>query len=214
MFMSIKESINSYASQPITKQVLLTMLKDYKRPYDKLNELVKSKQLVLLKRGVYISGLAESKNKPTPFLIANHLLGPSYVSLDSALSYWGLIPEAVYETTSVTIQKSKVFDTAVGKFSYTNVALPYYSFDIKQIIFTSTQVAMVASAEKALCDKIITTKGVLLRSTINVSEFLLEDLRMDIYALKNLDVKKMETWLPDAPKKESLSWLIKTCKKL
>jgi hypothetical protein len=212
--MIIKETILDYASQPITKQVLLSILKNYKRPYDKINELVKSDVLVLLKRGVYITGKVSKADKPSPFLLANHLLGPSYVSLESALSYWGLIPEAVYETTSVTIQKSKIFNTQAGRFSYTNLPLPYYSFGIKKITITNTQVAMLASAEKALCDKIVTTKGLLFRSKMDVSQYLLEDARIDISSLKNLEIKEIEAWIADAPKKESLSWLVKTLKKL
>jgi hypothetical protein len=212
--MIIKETILDYASQPITKQVLLSVLKNYKRPYDKINELVKSNELVLLKRGVYVAGKANKLDKPSPFLLANHLLGPSYVSLESALSYWGLIPEAVYETTSVTTQKSKIFNTQAGRFSYTNVPLPYYSFGIKNIVITKTQVAMLASAEKALCDKIITTKGILFRSKIDVTQYLLEDLRIGISSLRNIEIKKIEAWIADAPKKESLSWLLKTLQKL
>lgn len=212
--MIFKETIQDYASQPITKQVLLSILKNYKRPYDKINELVKSEELMLLKRGVYIVGKNSKVDNPSPFLIANHLLGPSYVSLESSLSYWGLIPEAVYETTSVTTHKSKIFDTKAGRFSYTNVRLPYYSFGIKKVTIAKEQVIMCGSAEKALCDKITTTKGLLFRSKIDVSQYLLEDLRIDISNLKNLEIKEMETWLEDAPKKESLFWLVKTLQKL
>ena len=142
--MTIKETILEYASQPITKQVLLSVLNKYKRPYDKINELVKSNELVLLKRGIYTIGMASKVDRPSPLLLANHLLGPSYVSLESALSYWGLIPEAVYETTSVTTKKSKIFNTQAGSFSYTNLSLPYYSFGIKKVIISKTQTVMQA----------------------------------------------------------------------
>ncbi len=212
--MTIKETILEYASQPITKQVLLSVLNKYKRPYDKINELVKSNELVLLKRGIYTIGMASKMDRPSPLLLANHLLGPSYVSLESALSYWGLIPEAVYETTSVTTKKSKIFNTQAGRFSYTNLALPYYSFGIKKVIISKTQVVMLASAEKALCDKIVTTKGLLFRSKIDVVQYLLEDLRIDFSNLKNIELKEIESWLMYAPKKESLSWLVKTLKKI
>lgn len=212
--MTIKETILEYASQPITKQVLLSVLNKYKRPYDKINELVKSNELVLLKRGIYTIGMASKVDRPSPLLLANHLLGPSYVSLESALSYWGLIPEAVYETTSVTTKKSKIFNTQAGRFSYTNLSLPYYSFGIKKVIISKTQTVMLASAEKALCDKIVTTKGLLLRSKIDVVQYLLEDMRIELSSLKNLEVKEIQSWFMNAPKKESLRWLVKTLKKI
>ena len=84
--MEFKETIQKYAEQPITRQALFALLKDYKRPYDKINELVKQQILLPVKRGIYIPGANLKMAKPEPFLLANHLLGPSYVSMDSALS--------------------------------------------------------------------------------------------------------------------------------
>jgi len=84
--------------------------------------------------------------------------------MESALSHWGLIPERVYEISSVTTQNSKIYKTSVGRFSYIHVPLPYYSFGIQQVELTKKQRVMMATPEKALCDKIITTPGILLRS--------------------------------------------------
>jgi hypothetical protein len=78
--MSFLEAIQSYAEQPITKQLLLDMLKEYKRPHDKIDELVKQQMLLQIKRGLYIAGSRLSIASPEPSLIANHLYGPSYVS--------------------------------------------------------------------------------------------------------------------------------------
>lgn len=163
--MEFLEAIRDYAEQPITKQVILDLLKDYKRPYDKIAELVKQGILVLVRRGVYIPGPKLNIAKPEAFLLANHLLGPSYVSLESALSYWGFIPEKVYETSSVTTQKSAVYQTAAGRFSYIHIPLPYYSFGIQQVELTKKQTVLMATPEKALCDKIIATSGIILRSS-------------------------------------------------
>lgn len=190
------------------------MLKDYKRPYDKINELVKQQILLPVKRGIYLPGPALNMDTPEPFLLANHLLGPSYVSLDAALSYWGLIPEKVFAITSVTTQTSKVYKTTVGKFSYTHLPLPYYAFGIKLVELTKKQTAMVATPEKALCDKIVTTAGILLRSPKQAMELLLDDLRMDEQLLRNLNVKEMNTWLVDSPKKNSLTVVIKALQQL
>lgn len=212
--MDINSVIRNYSAQPITKQILLSLLKEYKRPYDKINEMVKASQLILVKRGVYVSGAAIAENNKSFFLIANHLYGPSYVSLDTALAYWGLIPEAVLETTSVTTQTNKKFNTDIGRFNYLYLPLPYYSFGIKQLEISKTQTSLIANIEKALCDKIITTKGILLRSAKEATTLMLENYRMDSYLLKSMNTVEMATWLENAPKKESLYWIIKAINKL
>jgi hypothetical protein len=212
--MSFQEAIQSYAEQPITKQLLLDMLKEYKRPHDKIDELVKQQMLLQIKRGLYITGPKLNIATPEPFLIANHLYGPSYVSLDAALSHWGLIPERVYEISSITTSKSNTYTTAIGRFSYKYMPLPYYSFGIKQVALTKKQTVLMASPEKALCDKIITTSGVLLRSVKQTVELLMEDFRIDKEMLRSLDATAISGWLKDAPKENSLLILVKTLKSL
>jgi len=51
-------------------------------------------------------------------LVVNLLYTPSYVSFDYALSYYGLIPERVYEVTSATLHAKKIFETPLERFSY------------------------------------------------------------------------------------------------
>ncbi|MFN5432037.1 MAG: hypothetical protein ACK498_14950 [Cyclobacteriaceae bacterium] len=212
--MEILEAIRGYEEQPITKQVLLGLLSDYKRPYDKINELVKQHILQPVKRGVYVTGARLNVNRPEPFLLANHLLGPSYVSFESALSYWGLIPEKVHEVSSATTQDTKTYDTTVGRFSYAHLPLPYYSFGIQQLELTKKQRVLIATAEKALCDKIIASSGILLRSSKQVMEFLVDDLRIEKDRLLKLNTKKMSEWIKEAPKRSSLGILIKTLEQL
>ena len=212
--MSFQEAIQAYSEQPINKQLLLDILKEYKRPYDKIDELVKQQMLVQLKRGLYIPGPKLNIVSPESFLIANHLYGPSYVSLDTALSHWGLIPERVYEISSVTTNNPKTYKTAIGRFSYKHMPLPYYSFGIKQVTLTKKQTVLMASQEKALCDKIISTPGILLRSVKQTLELLIEDFRIDKQMLRNLDATYISSWLKDAPKENSLMILVKTLKNL
>lgn len=208
--MIFQEAVQAYAEQPLTKQLLLHILKEYKRPHDKIDELVKQHMLVQVKRGLYIPGTKLNITSPELFLIANHLYGPSYVSLDAALSYWGLIPERVYEISSITTNISKTFKTAIGRFSYKYMPLPYYSFGIKQVALTKRQTVLMASMEKALCDKIIITSGVLLRSVKQTLALLMEDFRIDKEQLRSLDTTVISNWLEDAPKENSLRILVKT----
>ena len=206
--------IKEFAEAPIPRHLILDLLSDYQRPNDKISELLKSKKLIPIRRGLYIAGPKTDLPSPEPFLIANHLRGPSYVSLESALSYWNMIPERVYEISSVTIKTSKIYKTPVGRFSYQQLKTPYYSFGIKNIEYSPKQTALVASPEKALCDKVVLTSKINLRSIKQTQEFLMEDLRMDSDVLSTLDTKVMELWINHAPKKSSLKMLIKTLIKL
>lgn len=208
--MDFRKMIKEYAEAPIPRHLILGLLSNYQSPNDKISELIKSKELISIRRGLYITGPKMDLPTPEPFLIANHLRGPSYVSLESALSYWNIIPERAYEISSVTIKNSKLYKTPVGRFSYQQLKIPYYSYGIKNIVYSSKQTMLVASPEKALCDKVVLTPKIHLRSIKQTREFLMEDLRMDSEVLSTLDTKVMELWIKNAPKKSSLKMLIKT----
>ena len=198
----------TYREIPLPTQVLLDVLKDYRRPYDKLMELVQQGFLVQLRRGLYHTSGLVSPQIPEPFCIANHLYGPSYVSQDAALAYWGLIPERVYTVSSVTTKPSKEFRIPTGTYTYTHLSSPYYSFGIQSLAVTARQTILIASPEKALCDKIVMTSGVNLRSRKQALAFLLEDLRLDSEKLQGLDLEIIKSWLPSCPKRNSIQFVI------
>jgi hypothetical protein len=206
--------IKDYTNAPITRHVLLEILREYKRPNDKISELIKNGELVSLRRGLYVPGPSTGLPIPESFLIANHLRGPSYVSLEAALSHWGFIPERTYEISSVTIKPSKKIKTPIGRFGYQQLPTPYYSYGIRSVELTTNQLVLLASPEKAICDKIVLTPMVNLRSVKQTRAFLLEDLRMDEHLLRTLNLEMISTWLEDAPKKSSLKMLISTLKEI
>lgn len=208
--MDFSEAIKNYPGQPLTRQVVMDLLRDYRRPHDKISELIRQGILLQVKRGVFIPGPHSSIPIPENLLLANHLRGPSYVSSDSALSYWGLIPERVYETISMTTNLAKVYKTPVGRFRYIRLPLPYYSFGIQRVELASSQVTLIAGKEKSLCDKIITTPGLKLRSVRQSRDYLTEDLRISRESLRELNTSAINDYLHDAPKQESISILIKT----
>ena len=203
-----------FKDQPIGTQVLLGILRDYSRPYDKINDLVQQGYIAQLRKGLYMISSKVSNTFPESFLIANQLYGPSYVSIDSALSYWGFIPERVFETTSVTARLSKNFSTEVGTFSFTHILKSYYPLGIQSVALTETQHVLMASPEKGLCDKIITTSGINLRSKKQAQSYLLDDLRIDYEKLVELNVTEMSNWLSLAPKAKSLKTLIEAISEL
>jgi predicted transcriptional regulator of viral defense system len=173
-------------------------------------EMVNHGILVQLRRGLYMTSPLVSTITPEPFLIANHLYGPSYISLDSALFHWGLIPERVFEISCVTPKISKKFMVQNGVYSYTHLPIAYYPVGIQSISLTKTQTVLIASPEKALCDKVITTAGINLRSKQQAMAFLVEDLRIDKDQLRELNTTEMTSWLPVCPKRKSIQLLIET----
>jgi hypothetical protein len=203
-----------YAEQPISTQVLLGLLKDYNRPYDKIMEMVHQGYLFQLRKGLYMTTPSISAHKPEPFLIANHLYGPSYVSLDSALHYWGFIPERVFEVTSVTSKLSKRFTAQNILYSFTHLPLAYYPLGIKSVALTDVQTILIASPEKCMCDKIILTSGVNLRSKKQAMIFLVEDLRIEKDRLRELNLREMVKWLPVCPKRHSIKNVIEVIAEL
>ena len=208
--MELFEAIKQYSGQPITRQGLIVLLRDYNRPYDKINELVKQKVLIPVKRGVFVPGSKLAIPAPENMLLANHLWGPSYVSSDTALSFWGMIPERVYEICSMTTNLAKVYKTPVGRFRYVRLRLPYYSFGIQRIELASGQMILMAGKEKSLCDKIVTTPRLKLRSMRQARQYLTEDLRISRESLRGLNTNIINDYLKDSPKQDSLLALIKT----
>ena len=203
-----------YAEQPISTQVLLGLLKDYNRPYDKIMELVHQGYLFQLRKGLYMTTPSISVHRPEPFLIANHLYGPSYVSLDSALHYWGFIPERVFEVTIVTSKLSKRFTAQNTLYSFTHLPLAYYPLGIKSVALTDEQTILIASPEKCMCDKILLTSGVNLRSKKQALIFLVEDLRIEKDRLRELNLREMVKWLPVCPKRPSIKNVIEAIAEL
>jgi hypothetical protein len=112
--MDINQMIGDFSIQPLPHQLLISWLKDYKRPNDKIHALKSEGILKTVKKGLYIAGPKILSGKPESALLANHIFGPSYVSMDTALSYYGLIPEWVFETASMTTKASREFNTSAG----------------------------------------------------------------------------------------------------
>jgi hypothetical protein len=213
--MDYRPALTRLSNQPLSHQLLVSIFKDYERPNDKIYQLAKEGVIQSIKKGLYVVGPALNSDRiPEPFLLANHILGPSYVSVETALSYYGLIPERVYEIASMTTQAPRKFNTPLGAFTYTRLSLPYYAFGLRSEKLADDQYAMVASPEKALCDKIVTTSGLLLRSRKAAKEFLLDNMRMNEEGLRQLNTKEMTTWINGSPKEESLSMIVNAIQEL
>ncbi|SNV48213.1 Uncharacterised protein [Chryseobacterium taklimakanense] len=190
---------------------MLSLLKNYKRPNDKIHEMIQKGELLSLKKGLYT---LNSELLPEPFAVANAIYGPSYISAESALSFRGIIPEKVFSIVSMTLKRSKNFKNQLGNFEFIKIPAPYYAFGIEQVELRANQFALMATAAKAIMDKVVTTPGIILRSVDSAETFMLENMRMDENQLKELNTAEMQSWISGAPKEDSLKFLIKAIEKL
>lgn len=132
------------------------------------------------KRGIYSLVMNRGENGLSKFALANILYSPSFISFESALSHWGLIPEAVYEITSACFQpKKKMFETEVGMFSYNYSPVTPFFLDVKQIEGEAN--FLMATALRALFDLIN-----LRRKNYKELSELESDLRVDLVELKKI----------------------------
>jgi predicted transcriptional regulator of viral defense system len=162
---------------------------DYENVNDKINNLKQKGIIKSLKKGFYIHTSLSNENIVSKEIISNNLLdSPSYISLDYALSFYGLIPEAVHDITAVTTKRSKVFKTDIGVFSYKHIKKELFAIGIKTESSKNGNY-LVASKEKAICDKIYFTKGIDLTSKSLMIEFIENDLRIDTDELANFNIK-------------------------
>jgi len=172
-------------------QTLLYFLRDYARPRDKIRVLLKRAAITRVKKGLYVFGPEYSRGPFSRELLANLIYGPSYVSLDYALGYYGLIPERVETVTSVTCGKNRVFSTPVGRFTYWAIPLRAYSIGVDIIELGDRRSFLMATPEKALADKICRDRGSDIRKAEDFKGYLLEHLRLDPEQLLKLRPKRL-----------------------
>lgn len=115
----------------------------------RLNEWQKKGYIKKVIRGFYIFSELEI-NEPTLFVIANRVYEPSYISLEMALSFYGLIPEGVYSITSVGTKKTSDFRTGIANFSYKKIK-PSLFFGYT-LIEDGSHIYKMAELEKAILD--------------------------------------------------------------
>ena len=177
---------------------------------EKISNLVRNKELIRLKKGFYTFSKLYQTKPINLISVANTLYSPSYVSFDYALSYYGMIPERVSEVTSATSKNEKLFDTPIGRFSYKKVSPEAYSLGIDWIYDDIDGGRFIATAEKALCDKIKYDRGIGTLTQNSMIEYLKYDLRIDI--TKPLNYELVET-IATAYKSRNLKTLATIVKK-
>jgi len=121
-----------------------------------LNRWVHAGKVIMLRRGVYTLAPLYARTRLHPFVAANALRKASYVSLQSALAYYGMIPEYTPVTTSVSTRRPEEVDTPLGRFLFRHVkSTLLFGFREQQVC--PGQRALLATPEKALLDLLYLT---------------------------------------------------------
>jgi predicted transcriptional regulator of viral defense system len=155
---------------------------------NQLNSWVKKGYLENIRRSVYKLSDFDIKE---PFIFAGFIYNPSYISTETALNYYSIIPDIPFATTSVATRKTKNFKTEYGSFLYNHIK-PELFFGFKNILSHQPYGYSIAIPEKALFDYLYLHS----KEVSSVSGFI-EEMRFSFP--KDFDFKKLEEWLKLIP---------------
>ena len=128
------------------------------RRFGLVKRAIANGEIIHIRRGLYCIAPKYQKKSINLHALAQHVYGPSYISLESALSWHEWIPEAVYTLTSVSFKKSKEFKTPLGMFSYTRVPQKIFYAGVERLADEAGNIFLMASPMKALADYVYAHK--------------------------------------------------------
>ena len=210
----LESRLSDFGAVPFSHGALLPLLADYQRPNDKIAEWLKQGILVALKRGLYVVGPSWRREPLSLPLLANRLYGPSCVSLDYALSWHGLIPERVYELTSVCLGRGRVLENVLGRFSYATVPGKLFPLGVRREEVSGSVAFLMAGPEKALCDKVLLTRHLQAVSWTAMHDFLFADLRLDEDALALFELAVVRKYAESGHKQRQMRTLLQVLETL
>lgn len=143
-----------------------------------ISRWVQQGYLIRLKQGLYTLREKDRKAKCSSYYLANQIYSPSYVSLEYALQFYDMIPEGVFEISSITTKKTNHFKNSLGSFSYSHIKLEAY-FGYLPLKDSHGNIFNIASREKALLDFLYLRTRHLKNISANIFE--------QSYRLQNLD---------------------------
>lgn len=177
----------------VTTSMLMGVLSDYESPRKKIASLNKKGLIKSIKQGVYLVSEDLGLRPYSKEVLANLIYGPSYISLETALSNYGIIPERVTTTTSISIGRGKSFSTPVGEFEYHNIKDSIYPIGVGLKEIYQDTFCQYAIVEKALLDfiHIRETKGEF-KNSKEYFEYLVDSYRFDLAVIENqISLKKL-----------------------
>jgi len=184
-----KNQLKIPLDHPFDYQFLMDRLRGYAAPRDKVTSLLRSGEIIRVKKGLYIAGQAGAKAQVDPLVLAGLIYGPSYVSLETALARHGLIPERVEEIASMSVKRARSFETPLGRYRYRQIPERAFAEGI-----TLEQGPgggyLLATPEKALCDRVAQEKN--LKTTADVEDLIFGSLRLEPDLLERLSRSRIE----------------------
>jgi len=191
--MKFSELLEITAGLPVFETgLLLAGDRDPKDVRRQLSRWAADGKILQLKRGLYTLAPPYRKVTPHPFLAANRLVLGSYVSLQSALAHYGLIPEYVPVTLSMTTRSPVSWENPLGVFRFHHIVADLFTgYRVEEV--TAGQQVYLASPEKALLDLVHLTPG-------GGDPAYLEELRLQ--NLDRIDQDRLHQLAGDRPKLE------------
>lgn len=144
-------------------------------------------EILSLKPGLYCLNREFNASPPHPFIIAGILHGPSYVSMESALWHHQMIPEALYQVCSVSEERSRIYKTPLGVFSFFRIPCNYLKAGVKAERIDGNDWAFVAKPLRAIADLVYRYRGITWKK--DGLRFLTDSLRIEIEDLRNVSLK-------------------------
>ncbi len=163
-----------------TAELMKILLKSPDGRYGLVKRAIAKGDIIRIRRGLYILSKRHQRNGIDLFELAQTIYGPSYISLESALSYHGWIPEGVQTTTSVSQNRSKEFRTPLGVFSYSRMSK--FNYIGAERISSGRSLFLMADPAKALVDMVF-----VLKKDWEGSAPLLSSLRIESEDLKKIN---------------------------
>lgn len=164
----------------VTHLELSSALKKYKNINKKIHDLIKNKTLLKLQKGFYRVNSSFITTESSDEILAQMLYGPSYLSMEWALSEYGCIPEQVFTLTSITLKRQKKIKIQNISFQYKHLGKNKYSLGLQSIKKNNNSI-LFASPLKALIDLMyFSHKNISTETDQQISDYLNNDLRLDI----------------------------------
>jgi hypothetical protein len=163
-------------------------------------------EILRLKPGLFALGPPYRKSEPHPFVVAGVLHAPSHISLESALAHHGLIPEAVYQVSSVTVRRSREFSTPLGVFSFRRVPAHAPRAGVEAVTVARNAWAFIATPLRAIADAVYLNQEITWNR--NGLGYLTESLRIEEDDLRSLSLEALDEILESIRSRRVRAYLV------
>ena len=194
--MRFEDLLNKYRTFPVLdiKSVSLVFNVPVKNLSVQFSRWVRSNKLIKLRQGLYLFSKKYRQTTVDNHYLSSVILQPSYISMEKALEYYGLIPENIFAYTALTTKRANTFSGAEGTYSYRHIQSKLFR-EYKTITEHGLSY-YIATPEKALLDYIYVNRFVVTKAFIeglrlqNLDELKLDDLKRTASFFNNKNIDK------------------------